>query len=217
MKIKTYEHFNRLFVDIPALGVCRSSVEQAFEILKACYDKGGKLLVCGNGGSAADSEHIVGELMKGFLLKRRLKEDSKKALINNFGEEGRYIADRLQGALPAISLVGQSALNTAFINDVDSKLMYAQQVYGYGKKEDVVIGISTSGNSENIINAFRVAKTFGIKTIGMTGSSGGKMKDLCDITICVPSKDTYKIQEYHLPVYHALCAMLESEFFDDIT
>lgn len=215
MKIKSYEYFNRLFVDIPAISICRSSIEQAFEILKACYNKGGKLLVCGNGGSAADSEHIVGELMKGFLLKRQIKEEHKEVLINNFGEEGRYIAERLQGALPAISLVSQSALNTAFINDVDSKLMYAQQVYGYGNRGDVLIGISTSGNSENVINAFRVAKTFGIKTIGMTGSSGGKMKDLSDITICVPSKDTYKIQEYHMPIYHALCAMLESEFFDE--
>jgi phosphoheptose isomerase len=215
MKIKTYEHFNKLFVDLPALSVCKSSIEQAFDILKACYDKSGKLLLCGNGGSAADSEHIVGELMKGFLLKRKIKEEHREILLSSLGEEGRNIADKLQGALPAISLVSQSALNTAFINDVDAKLVYAQQVYGYGKKGDVLVGISTSGNSDNVVNAFKVAKAFGIKTIGMAGNSGGKMKDICDIAICVPSDITYKIQEYHLPVYHTLCAMLEAEFFDE--
>jgi phosphoheptose isomerase len=207
--------FENLFVQYPQLDVCRDNIEKAFRILKACYDQGGKVLVCGNGGSASDSEHIVGELMKGFMLKRKIKEAHRLQLSTAFPEDGEYLADHMQGALSAISLVSQSGLSTAFINDVAADMVFAQQVYGYAKKGDVLIGLSTSGNSKNVINAIKVAKTFETHTIGFTGEHGGKMKELCDAVIAVPAAATYRVQEYHLPVYHALCAMIEAEYFEE--
>ena len=170
-------------------------------------------MTCGNGGSAADAEHITGELMKGFKLKRLLTDEQRNALISAFPTDGAYLADHLQQAVPAISLVSQSSLSSAFINDVAPDMVFAQQVLGYGNAGDVLLGISTSGNSKNVVNACKVARAFGIGTIGMTGEHGGKLMEICDITIRVPACETFRVQEYHLPVYHALCAMIEKELF----
>ena len=191
----------------PCLVPCSTDIRESFESLRGVYRNNGKLLLCGNGGSAADCEHIVGELMKGFLRKR-----TPDSFIREHPEIGD-IAPLLQGALPAISLTSQPALQTAFANDVDPGMVFAQQVYGYAKPEDILLGISTSGNAANVIAALRLAQSMKIKTIGLTGQDGGKMKEHCDICIRVPETETYKIQELHLPIYHTLCAMLEAEFF----
>lgn len=203
-----------LLTDRPNLQYCRNVIEEAFEIIRQCYQDGGKVMLCGNGGSAADSEHIVGELMKGFILKREICSEHRWKIMSLFPEEGGYLCDHLQGALPAISLVSQISISTAFINDVAADMVYAQQVYGYAESRDVLIGISTSGNAGNVLNALKVAKAFGVKNIGMTGESGGSMKEHCDVTISAPSDITYKIQEYHQSIYHALSAMIEAEFFN---
>lgn len=189
----------------PALGVCEGDIEKAAELIINTYKKGGKLLVCGNGGSAADSEHIVGELMKGFLLPRKVTDERISEELRGF----------LQGGLPAISLCSQGAIMTAYINDVQADTVYAQQVYVYGKPEDLVVGISTSGNSVNVVNALQVARDMGLKTLALTGASGGKAGEIADITVKVPATETFKIQEYHLPVYHYLCARAEQVFFGD--
>ncbi|MDF2684973.1 MAG: hypothetical protein K0S55_154, partial [Clostridia bacterium] len=212
-KDKTKNIYEKLFEDNIALAVCKEETEKAFLILKQCYEKGGKLLICGNGGSAADSEHIVGELMKGFLLKRELPQKIKDKFQKEFPSEFNTFTDNLQGALPAISLNSQIALSSAFINDVKHDMVYAQQVYGYGKKDDVLLALSTSGNSLNVVNAVKTALVCELKVIGMTGITGGILNNLCDVVIKAPSDMTYKIQEYHLPIYHALCAMLEEEIF----
>jgi len=215
MKQAVRDIFEKLFVEIPELEICREDVEKAFHIIKQCYAGGGKVMVCGNGGSAADSEHIVGELMKGFILKREIPNRDKEMIKTAFPEDADYLSENLQGALPAISLVSQTSISTAFINDVAADMVYAQQVYGYACKGDVLIGISTSGNAANVANAVKIARVFGVKSIGITGKSGGRLKNLCDVTIKVPSEITYKIQEYHLPVYHAICAAVEAEFFGE--
>lgn len=187
----------------PALEVCASDIQVALELMIDTYKNGGKILVCGNGGSASDSEHIVGELMKGFISKRPVNDE-------RIPDE---IAKNLQGSLPAISLPSQCAILSAYINDVDPEMMFAQLVYGYAKPEDLVIGLSTSGNSKNVVNAIEVAKCLGAKTFSMTGMGGGKLNEISDVTIKVPETETYKIQEYHLPVYHYLCAAVEKYFF----
>lgn len=192
-----------LYERYPALKRCENEIEKAKEMMLETYRSGGKVLVCGNGGSASDSEHIVGELMKGFLLKRPVTDERIPGALR----EG------LQGSLPAISLPSQSAILSAFINDVDPEMMYAQLVYGYAKKEDLVIGLSTSGNSKNVVNAIEVARCMGIKTLSLTGQKESKMSELSDVTIRVPETETYKIQEYHLPVYHYLCAEVEKQMF----
>jgi D-sedoheptulose 7-phosphate isomerase len=178
-----------------------------------CYASGGKVLVCGNGGSAADADHIVGELMKGFLRKRPLPADQRASLAAADPEFGDDIAAKLQGALPAINLSAASAFTTAFGNDVSAYLAYAQAVLGYGRRGDALVGLSTSGNASNVLAAFTVARNLGLKTIGLTGSGGGKMSGRCDILIKVPAQSTPKVQELHLPVYHCLCAMVEAHFF----
>lgn len=213
MKKGAKEIIEELFTEIPALEICREDVEKAFSIIKQCYLDKGKIMVCGNGGSAADSEHIVGELMKGFIIKREIPDGDKEMIRIAFPEDADYLAENLQGSLPAISLVSQVSIMSAVINDIEADMAYAQQVYGYARKGDVLIGISTSGNAANVVNAVKIAKVFGVRTIGMTGMDGGKLKGLCDVTIKVPSQVTYKIQEYHLPVYHAICAAVEAEFF----
>lgn len=192
-----------LYERYPALKMCENEIEKAKEMMLETYRNGGKVLVCGNGGSASDSEHIVGELMKGFLLKRPVTDERIPGALR----EG------LQGSLPAISLPSQSAILSAFINDVDPEMMYAQLVYGYAKKEDLVIGLSTSGNSKNVVNAIEVARCMGVKTLSLTGQKESKMSELSDVTIRVPETETYKIQEYHLPVYHYLCAEVEKQMF----
>lgn len=203
----------QLIKKYPELAVCEQDIRIAVTQLIESYHAGGKLLVCGNGGSASDSDHIVGELMKGFMSKRPLSQDEKMRFINDFPEDGRYIAEHLQGALPAISLISSTALTSAYANDVAADMIYAQQVYGYGNPGDVVIGISTSGNAANVIKALQTAKVRGLITIGLTGQSGGAMAGLCDVTIRVPSSITPDIQERHLPIYHTICMMLEREFF----
>lgn len=199
----------------PVLSVCTEDIETAFEYIKTSYENGGKLLVAGNGGSAADSEHIVGELMKGFKKPRKLSPAQQESLKAVNEELGTVLADKLQGALPAIALDGHPALTTAYMNDCEPLLCFAQQVNGYGKKEDVFLGISTSGNSKNILYAAIVAKAKGMKVVGLTGQKDSKLKDLADVTIQVPQVETYMIQELHLPVYHCLCLMLEEQFFND--
>ncbi|WP_135550701.1 D-sedoheptulose-7-phosphate isomerase [Paenibacillus cymbidii] len=197
----------------PELDECAAQLEEAYAALVSSYRAGGQLLVCGNGGSASDSEHIVGELMKGFMLKRPLGTADRDKLAAAFPEEGDYLANHLQGALPAISLVSHSALITAYSNDVAPDMIFAQQVYGYGQPGDVVLGISTSGNSGNVVRAIQVGKAMGLRTICLTGRKGGKLGALCDVAVRVPSDSTPDIQELHLPIYHALCVMLEEEFF----
>ncbi|MCQ6558201.1 D-sedoheptulose-7-phosphate isomerase [Paenibacillus mendelii] len=197
----------------PEMDICLPDIRQAVELLHHTYANGGKVLVCGNGGSASDSEHIVGELMKGFMLQRPVNDSVRARLNEAFPGQGDYLADHLQGALPAISLVSQSALAMAFINDVEPDMVFAQQVFGYAKEGDAVIGLSTSGNSKNVLHALQVAKAMGARTIGLTGRSGGQMKDVCDTVIRVPYDSTPDIQERHLPVYHAICMMLEEAFF----
>lgn len=209
MKNEAVMILNKAITDHPALAVCREDMEIAYKILVDCFENGGSVLVCGNGGSAADSEHIVGEFMKGFLKKRPLTAFDRVTISDD------NIADNLQGTLSAISLVSQTSISTAFMNDVDPDMVFAQQVYGYRNENNVLIGITTSGNSGNILNAVKVAKAFKMKTIGMTGETGGKLKDLCTVTLKAPHKETYRVQEYHLPMYHALCAMVEAEFFDE--
>lgn len=197
----------------PLLTTSISDIKEAFDVLCECYLNTHKLLICGNGGSAADAEHIVGELMKSFTYNRVLPNEIKHQLTAASVEKGGYLAEKLQPALRAISLTCHTALNTAFSNDVDPNLIFAQQIIGYGDQGDVLLAISTSGNSENVINAAIAAKAIGLKTIGLTGESGGQLQAFCDVVIRVAGANVAEIQELHLPVYHALCAMLELEFF----
>lgn len=203
----------QLFTRYPRLNPCKEDVLAAYQTLLCCYRVGGKLLVCGNGGSAADAEHIVGELMKSFLFPRRIETAFQKTLTQLYGNEGKYLSEKLEGALPAIPLTSMPALSSAFANDVDGETVFSQMVYGYGAPGDVLLGISTSGNSKNVLLALMTGKAKGLKTIALTGGTGGKCKELADIVICVPENETFRIQELHLPVYHALCAMLEAELF----
>jgi len=207
------EQLNLLIERYPKLEGCKEDIRKAYELLEAAYQKGRKLLVCGNGGSASDSEHIVGELMKEFKLKRKVYSDHAAALKAIDPELGQVLADNLQGALPAISLTGHSSLQTAYMNDAVPELVFAQQVNGYGKEGDVLLGISTSGNSKNVLYAAVNAKAKGLKVIGLTGSKENNLMKFADVCIRVPETETYKIQEYHLPVYHCLCLMLEEKFF----
>jgi D-sedoheptulose 7-phosphate isomerase len=208
-------HIQPLIDKFPDLAACREDVEQAFLLLRACFQAGGKLLLCGNGGSAADCEHLVGELMKGYLSPRPLPAATRQQLEESFPENGRYLAGHLQGALPAISLASQMGLITAYANDVAADMIFAQQVYGYGRDGDVIAGISTSGNSRNVLHALQVGRALGLRTLGFSGGSGGGMKPLCDVCVCVPATRTADIQERHLALYHALCAMLEEAFFGE--
>ncbi|RPI81839.1 MAG: SIS domain-containing protein [Chloroflexi bacterium] len=207
------DHMNVLIERYPDLLPCIQDIRDAYQFLFDCYQNGGKVLVCGNGGSASDSEHIVGELMKGFSLKRPLPPDLQEKFKQAYGEDGVFIAERLQGGLPAISLVSQISLLTAFANDVSADLIFAQQVYAYGKPGDVLIAISTSGRAKNIITALQVAKIVGLRTVGLTARDGGEMPPYCDTAIRVPAHSTASAQERHLPIYHTLCAMLEEAFF----
>ncbi|MBE6769867.1 MAG: SIS domain-containing protein [Ruminococcaceae bacterium] len=198
----------------PILKDSEADIKAAAEKIIACYEKGGKLLLCGNGGSAADCDHIVGELMKGFLKMRPLSDQQKaqmKAACPLLEDE---TLGKLQGALPAISLPNISGLNSAFCNDVDPELIYAQSLISLGNKEDILLALSTSGNSKNVLAAAKVAKGLGLTVIGLTGKTGGKLKDVCDLCICANETETFKIQELHLPIYHYLCAETEAHFFE---
>lgn len=188
----------------PELSECEEQIKSAMELIRDTYKNGGKVLVCGNGGSCSDSEHIVGELMKGFKLMRPVTDE-------RIPEDLRC---GLQGALPAISLPSQTGILSAFINDVDPEMMYAQLTYGYARENDLLIGLSTSGNSKNVVNAARIAKAVGAKALAMTGKKESKLSEICDVCIRVPETETYKIQELHLPVYHYLCAQIEADCFN---
>lgn len=205
---------DRLIERCPCLLPLHERLCQCVDILVKLHRSNGKLMVCGNGGSAADSLHIVGELMKGFVLDRRIPQEIQAALVERYPEEAPYYIQNLQAAFPAISLVSETALMTAYSNDQAWDLSMAQQVLGYGRNGDVLLVITTSGNSANIIHAARIAHVLGIKVIALTGQGGGKLAALADILLDVPSSVTYQVQELHQPVYHALCLALERELFD---
>ena len=203
-----------LIMRYPHLECCKGNIIIAFEFIRDCYKNGGKLLVCGNGGSAADAEHIVGELMKGFKKARHLASIEVEKLVEIDSLMGRTLADNLQGALPAIALDGHPALTTAYMNDCEPIICFAQQVYGYGCKNDVLFAISTSGNSRNVLYAVVAAKAKGMVVIGLTGENDSKLSAMSDVCISVPSTETYQIQELHLPIYHCLCLILEDYLFN---
>ena len=200
----------------PVLQSSEENILSGYEQLKACYKSGGKLLICGNGGSACDSEHMVAELMKGFLLKRKLSDEEIARLAQNAPDGAREVLSQLEKAFPAISLTSQTSLATSIANDNGNDMIFAQQTFAYGKPGDVLVAFSTSGNSPNVINAVVIAKTLGMHTLGMTGLMGGKLRNLCDICIGVPEALHYKIQDLHVPIYHTLCLMLEQEFFGEV-
>ena len=215
MKTVIYKHIEVLVNRYPVLNSVKDEIVEAYFLLVESYKNEGKLLIAGNGGSAADAEHIVGELMKGFKLPRKLNENFTDKLISENEELGTVLAESLQGALPAIALDGHPALSTAYMNDCEPLLCFAQQVNGYGKAGDVFLGISTSGNSKNILYAATTAHAKGMKVIGLTGAKDSKLTQMSDVCIKVPQTETYMIQELHLPVYHCLCLMLEDEFFGE--
>lgn len=205
--------FQVFYERYPKLKSYDKKIKEAYKIMEESYSKKNKLLICGNGGSASDSDHIVSELMKSFLFKRKIEESISVKLKNQFGDDGLFLAENLEGALPAIAVTQHIALNSAFLNDVSGELIYAQQVYGYGEPGDVLLGISTSGNAKNVLAAFKVAKVKSIKTIAITGSNPNQISKLCDVIIQLPSNETTYIQEQTIPIYHLLCSLLEKHFF----
>lgn len=211
--MKNEDVLQNLFNHYPELQVCESDIIKAFDFLADCYDHDGIVYTCGNGGSCADAAHIVGELMKGFVCKRPLPQEEKIRLYQMDAVDGDYLANHLQCGLRAISLMGQESLSSAVGNDLGGDLPPAQQLIGFARPHDVLWGISTSGNARNIALACKVAKLKRLKIIGMTGEGGGTLATLADVCIRVPSKDTYRVQEYHLPIYHALCMMIEYRYF----
>jgi phosphoheptose isomerase len=213
MKTGVRELLDECLTRYSLLKPLKATFEKAFDAVVACYKKDGTVLVCGNGGSAADTEHIVGELMKKFKVKRPAGEAFASKMKTLGFDNGEYITAHLERPLRAISLISQVSLISAVINDIGGDMIFAQQVFGYGKKGDVLIGMSTSGNAVNVVNAIKVAKALDMVSIGFTAENGGTMKTLCDICFCVPATETFKAQELHLPIYHVLCAMVELEFF----
>ena len=209
------KHVDVLIERYPELAGQRENIVRAYKVLEDAYSQGGKLLVAGNGGSAADSEHIVGELMKGFENPRMLSQEYKDKLIGIDAEMGKVLGENLQGGLPAIALDGHLALSTAYMNDCEPLLCFAQQVNGFGNEKDVFLGISTSGNSKNILYAAIVAKAKGMKVIGLTGAKDSKLSEMADVTVRSSQTRTYMIQEHHLPIYHCLCLMLEDRFYGE--
>ena len=202
------EIIDELYARYPQLRGCADEIAAAMEALLACYKDGGKVLTCGNGGSAADAEHIVGELMKKFRRPRAIDAEVAAKLPSE-------LSAKIEGSLPAVSLVSMSGILTAFANDVAWETSFAQQVYGLGQRGDVLIALSTSGNSANCVNAALVARAKGMKVVALTGADGGKLAELADSAIRVPEAETYKVQELHLPIYHALCMMLEETYFNE--
>lgn len=204
---------NELLNRYSSLCECKEDIEKAAKAIIECYENGGKLLLCGNGGSCADCEHIVGEMMKGFLKKRPVNDSKKAEMKSKCDLVDDELLSKLQCGLPAVAIPSINALNSAFCNDVDPELVYAQPLMSLAKENDILIGISTSGNSKNVFGAVKVAKALGIKVIGLTGKKGGKLKETADICICAPETETFKIQELHLPIYHYICAAVEEHFF----
>ena len=214
MKERTQSFVNAFFERHPDLVCIRQEILNAADLWTSVLGNGGKILLCGNGGSCADCDHIAGEFLKGFLLKRPANADFQKEMAEKYGDWGADIAGKLQQGLPTISLVTHSAAISAFENDVDPELIYAQQVLAYGKPGDVLIGISTSGGAKNVAAAVMTANTLGLHTIGLTGKTGGKLAELADLALIMPKDETYRIQEDHLAVYHLLCAVVEYEMFN---
>ena len=206
--------FDDLIRRYPALQDCRPDMEKAVLLLYQAVQNNGKILICGNGGSAADADHIVGELMKGFIKPRPLTKKQKEALIRADSEKGRQMSEVLQQGIPAVSLCSPTALNTAFMNDVDPSLIYAQQLMGLGKEGDILWALSTSGNSSNVVAAAIAAKAGGLPSIAMTGEKESRLSELCDVCIRVKAVETYMIQELHLPIYHCICLILEEKLFN---
>jgi len=204
---------DRLTNHYPALEHLRDTIAASAQIIIESYKSGGKTLICGNGGSCADSDHIAGELMKSFERERPLAQSLKDALTGINGERGSYLADKLEQGLPAISLNAHSSLISAISNDIGSDLIFAQQVAGFGNSPDILLAITTSGNSQNVIDAAITARAKGLKVIGLTGETGGRLKEFCNIIINVPETETASVQELHLPVYHAICRLIEDHFF----
>jgi D-sedoheptulose 7-phosphate isomerase len=211
--VKKVNHLEELVERYPELATVISEIQKAADCLVNCFTNGGKVLICGNGGSCSDSDHIVGELMKGFNLKREIDEEFKESLIKTGGVRGKFLSEMIQQGLPAISLAAHTSLISAVLNDIDPDIIFAQQVAGYGNPGDVLLGISTSGNAGNVIDAAITAKAKGMKVIGLTGETGGTMKNYCDIIINVPGNTTHLVQELHLPVYHTICLMVEKSIF----
>jgi D-sedoheptulose 7-phosphate isomerase len=211
--LDSFSLIDQLCERYPAFTTVKPAIEEACNQLIACYENGGKVLVCGNGGSCADADHIVGELMKSFELKRPIKPSIGEKLALLDPDRGSYLASHLQQGLPAISLSAHTSLTTAVANDIDGMVIFAQQVIGYGEADDILLAISSSGNSQNVLDACMVAKAMDLKVIGLTGETGGKIKPLCDILINVPGSRTFLVQELHLPVYHVLCLAVENHFF----
>ena len=215
LKKSTNLLIENLIIRFPKLTNCKQEIENSILEIVNCYKNKGKLLICGNGGSASDSLHIVGELMKSFILPRKLENKYIDKIKNTFPQEAGYFINNLQSSLPAIALVSEISLITAYSNDNNSELVFAQQVLGYGNEGDILIAISTSGNSKNVIYASQISKIKGMKVISLTGKFGGKLKNISDININVEEKETYIIQEYHLPIYHTLCLGVEKEMFGE--
>lgn len=213
MEDRIKAHLDELISRYPSLLSCQDDIEAAYKLMEEAYEKDKKLLIAGNGGSAADSEHIAGELMKRFKITRPCPPEFAEKLKSIDPERGENLARNLERGLMAIPLVAHEALTTAYINDVDGLGVFAQQLYGFGREGDVFLGISTSGNSKNVMSATVVARALGIRIIGLTGAKGGELAKVADVVIKVPETETYKIQELHLPVYHCLCLMLEDKFF----
>ena len=212
---KLEKHINLLISRYPTLEIIREEIIDAYLIMEECYEHDGKLLIAGNGGSAADSEHIAGELMKRFKTPRPVTAEFAKKLIEVDPIRGENLAKNLERGLMAIPLVAHEALSTAYVNDVDGLGVVAQQLFGFGRPGDVFLGISTSGNSKNVMSATVVARALGIKVIGLTGSNGGELAKIADVCVKAPSSETYMIQELHLPIYHCWCLMLEDKFFGE--
>ena len=207
------EHINRLLLRYPVLNEVKREIVDSYMMMEECYRHDGKLLIAGNGGSAADAEHIAGELMKRFRLPRPVPAEFAKKLRDIDPLRGKELAANLECGLMAIPLVAHEALSTAYINDVDGLGVYAQQLYGFGRPGDVFLGISTSGNSKNVLYAAITARALGIKVIGLTGNGGGELAKIADVCVKAPASETYMIQELHLPIYHCWCMMLEEMFF----
>ncbi|MEE0686551.1 MAG: SIS domain-containing protein [Lachnospiraceae bacterium] len=213
LEMRLQKHIDLLISRYPALENVQEDIIKTYLMLEDCYEKGGKLLIAGNGGSAADAEHIAGELMKRFKLPRHVSKEFANKLVKVDEKRGQILANNLECALTAIPLVAHEALSTAYINDVDGLGVFAQQLFGFGRPGDVFLGISTSGNSKNILNATVVARALDMRVIGLTGATGGELAEVSDVVIKVPEMETYMIQELHLPIYHCLCIMLEDKFF----
>ena len=207
------KHINLLIERYPVLKSCKEEIIEAYFVMEECYEQDGKLLIAGNGGSAADSEHMAGELMKRFMIPRPVTTEMAERIMEVDSVRGEELVQNLERGLMAIPLVAHEALTTAYINDVDGLGVFAQQLLGFGRKGDVFLGISTSGNSRNIMYATVVARALGIKVIGLTGGTGGELANVADVTVKVPEIETYMIQELHLPIYHCWCLMLEDRFF----